>query len=65
VPDGRDSREYLAHLHALENQAKVAKRGGAGYGTAVKYLELIGNKLCKAGWSLGWVSAIDSQGRTI
>jgi endonuclease YncB( thermonuclease family) len=30
LPDGRDSREYLAHLHALENQAKAAKRGGWG-----------------------------------
>jgi len=25
----------------------------------------IADKLSKAGWSLGWVSAIDSQGRTI
>jgi hypothetical protein len=23
------------------------------------------NKLSKAGWSLGWVSALDSEGRTI
>jgi endonuclease YncB( thermonuclease family) len=30
LPDGRDSREYLAHLHALENEAKSAKRGGWG-----------------------------------
>jgi endonuclease YncB( thermonuclease family) len=30
LPDGRDSREYLAHLHALENAAKAAKRGGWG-----------------------------------
>ena len=30
LPDGRDSREYLAHLHALENEAKAAKRGGWG-----------------------------------
>jgi endonuclease YncB( thermonuclease family) len=28
LPDGRDSREYLAHLHALENEANAAKRGG-------------------------------------
>ena len=26
LPDGRDSREYLAHLHAPENEAKAAKR---------------------------------------
>jgi hypothetical protein len=31
----------------------------------VKYWEIIANRLMKAGWSLGWVSAIDSQGRTI
>ena len=30
LPDGRDSREYLAHLHLLENEAKAAKRGGWG-----------------------------------
>ena len=27
LPDGRDSREYLAHLRELENEAKAAKRG--------------------------------------
>ena len=26
---------------------------------------MIADKLGKAGWSLGWVSAIDSEGRTI
>jgi hypothetical protein len=31
----------------------------------VKYWELIAENLKKRGWSLGWVSAIDSQGRTI
>jgi hypothetical protein len=30
LPDGRDSREYLAHLRALEDEAKAAKRGGWG-----------------------------------
>jgi hypothetical protein len=30
----------------------------------VKYWETIANRLMKAGWSLGWVSAVDSQGRT-
>ena len=29
------------------------------------YRELIADNLKKAGWSLGWVSAMDSQGRTI
>jgi hypothetical protein len=31
----------------------------------MKYWEIIANRLSKAGWSLGWVSAVDSQGRTI
>jgi hypothetical protein len=30
LPDGRDSRTYLAHLHELENEAKAAKRGAWG-----------------------------------
>jgi hypothetical protein len=31
----------------------------------VKYWEIIADNLSKAGWSLGWVSTIDSRGRTI
>jgi hypothetical protein len=31
----------------------------------VKYWEIIADNLSKAGWSLGYVSAIDSYGRTI
>jgi hypothetical protein len=31
----------------------------------VKDWEIIADNLHKAGWSLGWVSAIDSEGRTI
>ena len=31
----------------------------------MKYWEIIADRLRKAGWSLGWVSAIDSEGRTI
>jgi hypothetical protein len=31
----------------------------------VKYWEIIADNLGKAGWSLGCVSAIDSNGRTI
>jgi hypothetical protein len=29
---------------------------------AVKYWEIIADNLKKAGWSLDWVSAVDSQG---
>jgi hypothetical protein len=31
----------------------------------VKYWEIIANNLSKAGWSLGWVSALGLRGRTI
>jgi hypothetical protein len=31
----------------------------------MKYWEIIADNLRKAGWSWGWVSAIDSRGRTI
>jgi len=31
----------------------------------VKYWEIIADNLKKAGWSLGYVSAIDSEGRTM
>jgi hypothetical protein len=31
----------------------------------MKYWEIIADNLSKAGWSLGWVSALDSEGRRI
>jgi hypothetical protein len=31
----------------------------------VKYWEIIADNLSKAGWSWEWVSAVDSDGRTI
>jgi hypothetical protein len=31
----------------------------------VKSWEIIADDLKKAGWSLGWISAVDSEGRTI
>ena len=31
----------------------------------MKYWEIIADNLSKAGWSLGWVSAVDAEGRTI
>jgi hypothetical protein len=31
----------------------------------MKYWEIIADRLSAAGWSLGWVSAIDPQGRTL
>ena len=32
---------------------------------SVKYWEIIADNLSKAGWSLGWVSAVNREGRTI
>ena len=31
----------------------------------MKYWEIIADNLKKAGWSLGWVSAVDDDGRTV
>ena len=31
----------------------------------MKYWEIVADNLHKAGWSLGWVSALDLEGRTI
>jgi hypothetical protein len=31
----------------------------------MKHWEIIADNLSKAGWSLGWVSAVDSEGRVI
>jgi len=36
-----------------------------GESDLVKYLEIIADNLHKAGWSLGWASALDLEGRTI
>jgi hypothetical protein len=30
-----------------------------------RYWEIIAHNLKKRGWSLGWISAVDSQGRTM
>ena len=30
----------------------------------MKYWKIIADNLKKAGWSLGWVSAVDTEGRT-
>ena len=35
------------------------------YQRKMNYWEIIADNLSKAGFSLGWVSAVDSQGRTI
>jgi hypothetical protein len=43
LPDGRDSRTYLARLTELEAQAKAARR--VEQGAAVKYWEIIADNL--------------------
>jgi hypothetical protein len=49
------------HIHFVIGvwSAKAAESG------PVNYWEIIADRLLKAGWSLGWVSAMDSEGRTI
>jgi hypothetical protein len=42
---------------------KVARAASAD--KCVKDWELVAEKLSKAGWNLGWVSALDSEGRTM
>jgi hypothetical protein len=44
---------------------KAVRRKAAVNPLRVKAWEIIADDLSKAGWSLGWVSAIDSNGRTI
>jgi hypothetical protein len=39
--------------------------GQAGKMLHAKYWETIADNLKKRGWSLGWVSGVDSDGRTI
>jgi hypothetical protein len=51
-------RRFISFCDCL-CRAKKAESG------AVKYWEIIANNLKKRGWSLGWVSAVDSDGRTI
>jgi hypothetical protein len=39
--------------------------GDANGSDSVKYWEIIADNLKKRGWSYGYVSAVDSEGRTI
>jgi len=52
-------RRFVYHFVIAVWRAKEAESN------RVKYLEIIADNLKKAGWSLGYVSAIDSNGRTI
>jgi hypothetical protein len=55
------ARMALAHLD--RDAAKEVLR--ASQKTPVNYWEIIANNLKKRGWSLGCISAVDSEGRTI
>jgi hypothetical protein len=54
---GRDWLRFF--ISAANDSANVLWRA------EMKYWETIANRLMKAGWSLGYVSAVDSEGRTI
>jgi hypothetical protein len=48
-------------IRLSKNSARKSNRESL----CVKAWEIIGDNLSNAGWSWGWVSAIDCQGRTI
>src|SRR6266446_937309 len=54
------ARRGKAHC-ILELQAAIHRQLEPG----MNYWEIIARNIKKRGWSLGWVSAIDSNGRTI
>jgi len=52
------AKQSLAHIAEW-------KRLCSNPALTVKYWEIIADNLHDAGWSLGWISAIDREGRTI
>jgi hypothetical protein len=54
-----------ARTAAIADIARKAQGHAASADKQVKSWELIADNLSKAGWSLGWVSAVDSEGRTL
>ena len=54
-----------ARTAAIADIARKAAGHAASADRHVKYWELVADKLSKAGWSLGWVSALDCKGRTL
>src|SRR5262245_9819774 len=48
-----------------EGDSKNFARKSSSESPPVKYWEIIADNLHKAGWSLGWVTALDLEGRTI
>jgi len=61
-----DAGRFIVHAEErltafLELQAAIHRQLEPG----MNYWEIIARNIKKRGWSLGWVSAIDSNGRTI
>jgi hypothetical protein len=55
--DGMQPRfTSLCYCHIEANTGTIRR---------VKYWEIIADNLHDAGWSLGWISALDLEGRTI
>ncbi len=53
--------KYLAHLHALENEAKTAKRGGWVWWNPEVFGIIVKN-LRDAGWNCGSMATTDGNG---
>ena len=53
------------HGGANPNECPARSTGGSLDIAGMKYCEIIADNLSTVGWSLGWVSAIDFNGRTI
>ena len=54
-----------AQLEASKPAPQVVEQSVNGHYSGVKDWEIIADNLKKAGWSYGYVSAIDKNGRTI
>ena len=52
-------------LTRAANDVIAVRRAKRQNPSSVKYWEIIADNLSKAGWSWGYVSALDSNGRTI
>jgi hypothetical protein len=61
----QEIRTLDSKLSSLEAKLDELKNVSVKFWSSLKYWEIIADRLSKAGWSLGWISAIDSEGRTI
>src|SRR6266481_5786760 len=55
----------FAYVRRAKVLARCARIIAGSLSAQMNCWEIIADDLKKAGWSLGWVSAVDSQGRTI